>query len=33
VANKIPPGEHAVMVTVLADNASKYLSERFWEEV
>jgi cysteine synthase B len=33
VANKIPPGEHAVMVTIFADNASKYLSERFWEDV
>jgi cysteine synthase B len=32
VANKIPPGEHAVMVTIFADNASKYLSERFWED-
>jgi cysteine synthase B len=30
-ANKIPPGEHAVMVTVFADSASKYLSERFWD--
>jgi cysteine synthase B len=32
VANKIPPGDHAVMVTVFADNAAKYLSERFWDE-
>src|SRR6266851_995782 len=32
VANKIPQGEHAVMVTIFADNASKYLSERFWED-
>ena len=33
VAGGIPAGEHAVMVTVFADNASKYLSERFWEDV
>lgn len=26
-------GEEAVIVTVLCDNADKYLSERFWEEV
>jgi len=32
VANKIPAGEHAVMVTVFADSAAKYLSERFWDE-
>src|ERR1700740_2447998 len=32
VANKIPAGEHAVMVTVFADNAAKYLSERFWDD-
>jgi S-sulfo-L-cysteine synthase (O-acetyl-L-serine-dependent) len=32
VANKIPPAERAVMVTIFADNASKYLSERFWDE-
>jgi S-sulfo-L-cysteine synthase (O-acetyl-L-serine-dependent) len=25
-------GESAVIVTVLADSADKYLSERFWEE-
>jgi cysteine synthase B len=25
-------GERAVIVTVLCDNADKYLSERFWEE-
>jgi cysteine synthase B len=32
VAKEIPDGEHAVIVTVFADNASKYLSERFWDE-
>jgi cysteine synthase B len=25
-------GRQAVIVTVLPDNADKYLSERFWEE-
>jgi S-sulfo-L-cysteine synthase (O-acetyl-L-serine-dependent) len=32
VANKIPAGEHAVIVTVFADSAAKYLSERFWDD-
>ena len=32
VARRIPRGEHAVMVTVFADSASKYLNERFWDE-
>jgi cysteine synthase B len=32
VARQIPRGEHAVMVTVFADSASKYLNERFWDE-
>ena len=32
IANKIPTGQHAVMVTVFADSAAKYLSERFWDE-
>jgi S-sulfo-L-cysteine synthase (O-acetyl-L-serine-dependent) len=32
VAKKIPADEHAVIVTVFADNAAKYLSERFWDE-
>ncbi len=32
VAKKIRPGEHASIVTVFADSASKYLSERFWDE-
>ena len=33
VAKRIPAGEKAVMVTVFADSAAKYLSERFWDEV
>ncbi len=32
VAGKIPSGEGAVIVTVFADSAAKYLSERFWDE-
>jgi len=32
VAKKIRPGEHASIVTVFADSASKYLNERFWDE-
>jgi cysteine synthase B len=32
VASRIPAGERAVIVTVFADNAAKYLSERFWDE-
>jgi S-sulfo-L-cysteine synthase (O-acetyl-L-serine-dependent) len=32
VAKSIPRDQHAVIVTVLADSASKYLSERFWDE-
>jgi len=32
VARRIPPGEPAVLVTVFADSAAKYLSERFWDE-
>ena len=32
VAKTIPPDQHAVMVTVFADSAAKYLSERFWDE-
>src|SRR5262249_9402296 len=31
-AKKIAPDEHAKIVTVFADSASKYLSERFWDE-
>lgn len=32
VAERISPGQHAVLVTVFADSAAKYLSERFWDE-
>src|ERR1700719_1528941 len=32
VANSIPVDEHALIVTVFADSAAKYLSERFWDE-
>jgi cysteine synthase B len=32
VARGIPKQQHAVMVTVFADSASKYLNERFWDE-
>jgi len=32
VAAGIPKNDHAVMVTVFADSASKYLNERFWDE-
>ncbi len=32
VAARIPRAERAVVVTVFADSASKYLSERFWHE-
>jgi cysteine synthase B len=32
VAKAIPPDQPAVMVTVFADSAAKYLSERFWDE-
>ena len=32
VAARIPRQRHAVMVTVFADSASKYLNERFWDE-
>ncbi|MGH9592252.1 MAG: pyridoxal-phosphate dependent enzyme, partial [Bryobacteraceae bacterium] len=32
VAQKMPRGEYAVMVTVFPDSAEKYLSERFWED-
>jgi S-sulfo-L-cysteine synthase (O-acetyl-L-serine-dependent) len=33
VAKRLPRSERAVMVTVFADSASKYLNERFWDEV
>lgn len=32
LAKAIAADEHAVIVTVFADSASKYLTERFWEE-
>jgi cysteine synthase B len=32
VAARRPKNEHAVIVTVFADSASKYLNERFWDE-
>jgi cysteine synthase B len=32
VAKTIPRDQHAVMATVFADSAAKYLSERFWDE-
>ncbi len=32
VAARIPKGQKAVVVTVFADSASKYLNERFWDE-
>ncbi len=32
VAQSIPSGQHAVMVTVFPDSGEKYLSERFWED-
>jgi cysteine synthase B len=33
VAKKIPSEESAVIVTVFADSGTKYLSERFWDEI
>jgi len=32
VAERLPRGDHAVIVTVFADSAAKYLNERFWDE-
>jgi S-sulfo-L-cysteine synthase (O-acetyl-L-serine-dependent) len=32
VAARVSKNEHAVIVTVFADSASKYLNERFWDE-
>jgi cysteine synthase B len=32
VAKRLAPEQHAVIVTIFADSASKYLSERFWDE-
>ena len=31
VAEQLPAGERAVVVTVLPDDGARYLSERFWE--
>lgn len=33
VAKKIPSKDAAVIVTVFADSGTKYLSERFWDEI
>jgi cysteine synthase B len=33
VARSLPADQKAVIVTVFADSASKYLSERFWDEL
>jgi S-sulfo-L-cysteine synthase (O-acetyl-L-serine-dependent) len=33
VAESIPQNKRAVIVTVFADSAAKYLNERFWDEV
>jgi cysteine synthase B len=32
VARRVPRNERAVMVTIFADSAEKYLNERFWDE-
>ena len=32
VAARIPKQQQALIVTVFADSASKYLNERFWDE-
>ena len=32
VAERLPRGQHAVIATVFADSAAKYLNERFWDE-
>jgi S-sulfo-L-cysteine synthase (O-acetyl-L-serine-dependent) len=33
IAERIPSGQRAVIVTVFADSAAKYLNERFWDEM
>ena len=33
VASRLAADEHVVIVTILPDSGSKYLSERFWDEV
>jgi cysteine synthase B len=32
VAKSVPADQYALIVTVFADSAAKYLSERFWDE-
>jgi cysteine synthase len=32
VAKAVPADQRALIVTVFADSAAKYLSERFWDE-
>ncbi len=32
IARQLPPGQDAVIVTILCDSGDKYLSERFWTE-
>jgi S-sulfo-L-cysteine synthase (O-acetyl-L-serine-dependent) len=32
VARSLAPGQRAVIVTIFADSASKYLTERFWDQ-
>jgi cysteine synthase len=32
IAARIPKKDSAVIVTVFADSAAKYLNERFWDE-
>ena len=32
VAQRIPPGQNALMVMIFPDSGDKYLSERFWDE-
>ena len=32
IARRIPPSEHAVIVTIFPDSGEKYLSDRFWTE-
>jgi len=33
VAASLDPAEHAVFVTIFPDSGTKYLSERFWNEL
>jgi cysteine synthase len=33
VAASLRPDERAVIVTIFPDSGTKYLSERFWDEV